>query len=245
MNDYDDLDRELRYLNNVNNLDAKYMQLRFYELPDYDPDLAQDFTNCHYRLATASSTDDIEIPQAYVVPPTMLAAMATGSPFAAPADDERLEDSVHLLDAYELGLSDVGLGLGYDEESSDRELRREFAGECADAYEAVSGLFDHGRILRGDCTFGMLPLLVTAGPRTEADGRLHGAVLSISLPLFPDGDDGSRRMLIHSDERRFPDLAHYRAFAYYLQAMYRKATGGTVASAYRLLVGHQGLSARI
>ena len=78
MNDYDDLDRELRYLNNVNNLDAKYMQLRFYELPDYDPDLAQDFTNCHYRLATASSTDDIEIPQAYVVPPTMLAAMVAG-----------------------------------------------------------------------------------------------------------------------------------------------------------------------
>lgn len=247
MPDNIDLDRELRYLNNIDDLDARYMELRFYELPDYDHGHAQEFTNRHYRLKDAAdaATDEIEIPQAYIVPPTALAATATGSPFAAPAEDEYLEDSVHLFGIRELGLADVGLGLGRDEEASDRELRREIAGECADAYEAVSGLFDHGRILRGDCTFGMLPLLVTAGPRTKADGRLHGAVLTISMPLFPDGDDGSRRMLLHSDERRFPGLAHYRAFAYYLQAMYRKATDGTVASAYRLLVGRQGLSARI
>ena len=244
MSDPDDLDRDLRYLNNVADLGAKYMQLRFYTLPDFDDDHAQDFARRHYRLVRAASTDEIEIPQCRLIPPTALAAAATGSPFARPAEDGYLEDSVHLLSIRELGLVDVALACGHDEESSDRELRREFADLCADAYEALSGLFDDGPALPAACTFGMLPLLVTEGPRTKEDGRLHGALLTISVPLFPD-DDGGSRAFVHFDERRLPDTAHYRAFAYYLQAMRRKATGGTVAGAYRLVVGRQGLSARI
>ena len=87
MSDPDDLDRDLRYLNNVADLGAKYMQLRFYTLPDFDDDHAQDFARRHYRLVRAASTDEIEIPQCRIIPPTALAAAATGSPFARPAED--------------------------------------------------------------------------------------------------------------------------------------------------------------
>lgn len=242
MTDYDDLDKDLQYLNNVNALGAKYMQLRFYALPDMDPDHMQDRARRHYHLGQAVTTDEIEIPQGFVIPPTTIAAATMDSPFARPAENEYLEESVHLLGTRELGLADAALACGRDEGASDRELWYEFSGECADAFDVLAESFEDGLAAPGDCTFGMMPLLVTERPRTKVDDRLHGAALVISTPLFAADD---AHAFIRSNNRMFPDLAHYRAFAYYLKAMYRKATGGTVASAYRQLVGHQGLSARI